>query len=85
MANPAPAEVERKLIGEIATILSLDPDKVRSDQPLHTLGIDSMSFVEILVFIEKAFDLRLIESGLTREDFRTVQSLAACISREMAC
>ena len=75
-------EIEKTLIGEIATILSRDPAAIRPDLPLHGLGMDSMSFVEILVFIEKTFDLKLIESGLTREDFQTVQALARRIHQE---
>ena len=72
-------EIEDKLVQEIAAILSTDAAKIKPDVPLHALGIDSMSFVEILVFIEKTFKLQLIESGLTREDFATIRSLARCI------
>ena len=78
-------EIEKKLVSEISTILSVEPSTVRPDIPLRTLGMDSMSFVEILVFIEKAFNLKLIESGMTRADFRTIRSLATCISRELTC
>lgn len=74
-------DVEEKLISEIATILSVDPSTVSVDSPLHTLGVDSLSFVELLVFIEKIFNLKLMETDLTREDFRTISSLASCISK----
>jgi acyl carrier protein len=74
-------EVERKLIGEIATILCVDPAAVKTDVPLPSLGLDSMGFVEVLVVVEKVFNLRLMESGLTREDFETVHALACRISR----
>jgi acyl carrier protein len=40
-----------------------------------------MGFVELLVVIEKVFNLRLIESGLTREDFETIHALATRISK----
>jgi acyl carrier protein len=73
-------EIENKLIQEIAVILSADPATIKPDVPLHTLGLDSMSFVEVLVFIEKTFGLQLIESGLTREDFATIQALARVIA-----
>ena len=46
---------------------------------MHELGVDSLSFVELLVFIEKTFNIKLMESGLTREDFRTIHSLASSI------
>ena len=73
-------EIENILAQEIATILSVDPSKVIKDVPLHEVGIDSLSFVELLVFIEKTFNIQLMESGLTREDFRTIRSLASSIS-----
>lgn len=72
-------EIENILSQEIATILSVDSSKVIPDTPLHEMGIDSLSFVELLVFIEKTFNIKLMESGLTREDFRTIRSLASSI------
>ena len=72
--------VEQKLVREIAAILCADPAVIKPDVPLPSLGLDSMGFVEILVFIEKAFGLRLTESGLNREDFQTIRALANRIS-----
>lgn len=72
-------EIEEKIINQIALILSIDRGKIKLDVPLHTLGVDSLSFVEILVFIEKEFKIKLMESGLTREDFKTIRSLSTRI------
>lgn len=72
---------EDRLINEVALILSQDPSGIKPDVPLHDLGLDSLSFMEILVFIEKTFGLKLMESGLKREDFRTIHSLTSYISR----
>jgi acyl carrier protein len=74
-------EIENILSQEIATILSIDSSKVILDTSFHEMGIDSLSFVELLVFIEKTFNIKLMESGLTSENFRTVRSLASAISR----
>jgi acyl carrier protein len=81
--NMTAQEIETALIGEVAAILSRDPGAIRPDTPLHTLGVDSMSFVEILVFVEKKFGLALIESGLTREDFETIRALASSILKRL--
>jgi len=72
-------EIENILAQEIATILSVDPSTIIRDISMHEMGIDSLSFVELLVFIEKTFNIKLMESGLTREDFRTIRSLASSI------
>lgn len=75
--------IERKLVQEVATILCADAAKISVDASLPSLGLDSMGFVEILVFVEKTFGLKLIESGLTREDFQTIRSLATKISTSL--
>ena len=76
-------EIENMLIREVASILTVSDDDVGVDVPLHDLGIDSLGFVELLVAVEKRFELKLIETGLTREDFETIRSLAQCILREV--
>jgi len=69
-------EIETVLVKEVAVILGEEPAAIAADRPLAELGIDSLSFVELLVAIEKNFGLKLMESGLTKEDFRTLRSLA---------
>ena len=81
MAEMSTEQIEELLIGEVASILSMDPALVSVDAPLHTLGMSSMAFVELLVVIEKTFDLKLMETDLTKEDFQAIRSLASCISR----
>lgn len=74
-------DIENILINEVADMLSVDVGTITAGAPLHTLGVDSLSFVELLVFIEKKFRLKLMETGLKREDFRTIHSLATCIKQ----
>jgi acyl carrier protein len=74
-------KIEEKLIHQIAAILAVDKVKIKPEVPLHTLGVDSLSFVELLVFIEKEFKIKLMESGLTGEDFKTIHSLARRINK----
>ena len=76
--------IERALANEISIILGVEAPLVKTDAPLHSLGMDSMSFVELLVFIEKSFKINLMASGLKKEDFQTIASLAGKISRETA-
>jgi len=81
MSKMTEKEIEELLIREIAVILATDPSGIAPDVSLPSLKIDSLSFVELLVAIERTFNLRLIEMGLTREDFQSVRSLASCIDR----
>jgi len=80
----ASKDIEQKLIRQVAAILSMDASKIGPEVPLAALGVDSLSFVELLVFIEKEFKIKLMESGMTRDDFRTIRSLARCMARTKA-
>lgn len=75
--------IEDTLIQGIASITNKDKSSIASDIPFHKLGLDSLGFVEILVFIEKTFNLQLIESGLDKKDFETIRSLAAFIHKKL--
>ena len=48
---------------------------------LSSVGIDSLSLVEILLFIERRFGVSLPDSHLTRSNLETVSALAECIDR----
>jgi len=76
-------EIENTLISGIASISNLDATAVAPDKPFHELGIDSLGFIEVLVFIEKTFKLPLIASDLTKKDFETIHSLASYISSRL--
>ena len=69
-------DVMRSLRGHVAMLLGVDAEQVATDQPLHLLGLDSMGFVDLLVFIEKHFNLPLMSSGLAHEDFASLAVLA---------
>lgn len=43
----------------------LDPARLTPDQPLGSLGIDSLGMVEILFFIEEEFGVHLPSEGVT--------------------
>jgi acyl carrier protein len=73
-------EIEDTLIQGISSITNQDASVVSPDVPFHELGIDSLGFIEILVFVEKTFKLPLIASDLTRKDFETIHALASFIS-----
>ncbi|MBI5055444.1 MAG: acyl carrier protein [Nitrospirae bacterium] len=75
--------IQDKLTQGIAAIISKDAASIGADTPFHKLGIDSLGLVEVLVFIEKTFNLKLIESGLEKKDFGTIHSLASFIHKKL--
>jgi len=42
-----------------------------------------MGLVELFVFIEKNFDLKLIESNVSKENLKSIKSLASFIACEL--
>jgi len=71
--------IQTELTQRIADILSVEPDAVDAEAPLHTLGVDSMRMVEMLVFIEKQYGVDLMAAGLKREDVASVAALARSV------
>jgi len=76
-------EIEKQLINCIAPIISLDSSEVDSGTSLAQLGITSLALVEIFIFIEKEFNLRLLNSGFKKEDISTIKSLSFYISERL--
>ncbi len=79
MAKLTLNQIENILQDQVAMITATKKEKITMNEPIHSFGIDSLGFIELLVFIEKQFKLKLMESGLTKDDFKTISSLAKCI------
>ncbi len=73
-------EIEKSLLEELGTILARDLGEEDADKPLRDLGVDSLSMVELFVTIEKRLGIRLMEAGLTRENFTSIDTLSSAIS-----
>jgi len=74
-------DVVAQLKERIGFLLEKEPATISADQPLHEMGLDSIAFVDLLVFIEKQFKLALASSGLAQEDFKSLNCLAQRIAR----
>lgn len=71
-----------------ATIRSILGDVARLDVPLATLadgddlyaaGLSSLATVHVMLALENAFDIEIPDQMLTRQLFRSVDSLAAAV------
>ena len=76
-------QIESELMQVISNITGDDAATIAPDKPFHELGIDSLGFVEILVYIEKNLKLQLIASQLDRKDFESVRALSTFISTKL--
>lgn len=76
-------EIEDILLKGISSITNRDLSQTSPETSFQEIGIDSLGFVEILVFIEKKFNLQLIATDLTKKDFESIHRLALLISRTL--
>jgi acyl carrier protein len=76
------AKKEARLLGILSSdILELEPDFKCTDD-LFEAGLDSMSIMRLLIHVETAFGCRIPASQVNRENFSTVQKIAALIPAE---
>jgi acyl carrier protein len=71
--------IQAQLCAEIETLLSLKAGSITPDTDLPTLGINSLSFVSLLLAIEQKFGVNLMQTGLTIDDTKSPRRLAAAV------
>ena len=73
-------EIRKELAGGVADILSREPSELDTGAMLFDLGMDSLGLVETFVFIEKSFGLRLLETGIKKENMESIDALSEYIA-----
>ncbi len=76
MEKKGVTEITEILVHEAGIILSDQTEEITAGASLADLGFDSMSFIDLLVSIEKKFGIKLIEIGMQPEDIKTLEALA---------
>lgn len=60
-------------------------DEFSDDDDIFALGfVNSLFAIELVVFLEKTFDIKIPNDELTLDNFRTVRSMAAVVERQLA-
>ncbi len=77
-------DVADALRQELAVVLNQPPAELAVDRPLHEIGVDSIAFVELMVFIEKRFGISLLEAKLERKDIESLHAIASSVERLQA-
>lgn len=74
-----------QIIGYITTEILKDPSRqISEDQPLISSGlIDSFGLVDLALFIEDSFGVRIDDVELTASVFDTTQELTQLISQKL--
>ncbi len=81
--SDSPAELEdelKKLIIDKCNITDVEPDEVGYDDPLFgpdsPLGLDSLDAVEVVVAVQKAYDVQIGNQKKSREVLASLRTLA---------
>jgi acyl carrier protein len=75
-------QVESDLIQFLITSILANEVELEIHMELKSIGIDSFSIVEIILFIERKYGVVLRDDQLLPEHFKTVHSIAQLILSE---
>jgi len=67
----------------IRSNLVADGIEVTSTMPLESLGLDSFSLIEIILFVERQYHLQLSDEALAQENMRSSETLANYIHQHL--
>ena len=85
LAGMRPAERRRALLGyltqQVAAVLGISADDIRPDQPLGSLGLDSLKANELTSALQKALELRL--SATMAWNYPTVEQITDHIAGQL--
>ena len=86
MAEQSTPERLKKMIIESLQLEGMSPDEIGGDDPLfgEGLGLDSVDALELVVAMEKEFDIKIRSDEVGREAFGSVNALAAYVERRLS-
>ncbi|HEX6544303.1 MAG TPA: acyl carrier protein [Ktedonobacterales bacterium] len=74
--------MERIIIDYITDELITDPDAlpIQADSPLMDSNtIDSVAFLNLIMFLEERFGITIADADLTRKNFETVEAICVYV------
>jgi acyl carrier protein len=83
---PTVKEQLKPIILNSLRITDLTPADLRDDQPLlgGELEIDSIDILQLVMEIERHFNIKLVQGNFNQKDLESVNALAAVIESKMA-
>ena len=73
-------ELQNKIV-DVLNLVDIQPDDIKADDPLvgGSLGIDSIDVLEMVIMIEKDYNIRIDNRELGVKVFATLKTLATYI------
>lgn len=73
-------EIATRLCSFLSDNILAEGFEVSSDTELSSIGVDSFSLMEVILFIERSLGIVLPAESLTPENIASVDSLSQCCS-----
>ncbi|KJK25232.1 acyl carrier protein [Burkholderiaceae bacterium 16] len=70
----------RHILGDVAR-LTVPADQLDDGTDLYEVGLSSLATVHVMLAIENAFDIEIPDQMLTRQLFRSIDSLATAVQQ----
>lgn len=83
MAVPNKADITDALLAFLKTSILEEDIDITAQTSFDQLGIDSLSIIELVLFIERKFQVIIPEDELLPENLNSVESLTACTFRNL--
>ncbi len=77
------SEISQKLCTFLKENILAPEVEILPDTELHSIGIDSFSLMELILFIERSYGLVLPPESLTPENIATVNALSICCAGQL--
>ena len=83
MSVPQKADISRALLDFIKTSILEKDIEITTHTSFDQLGIDSLSIIELVLFIERKFRVVIPEDELVPTNLDCVESLATCTFKNL--
>lgn len=77
-------DLEKKLVKLIAENVLELPTGFDRESDLAKAGLDSMALMQLLILIENHFDLILVESDVSHQNFLNIRTLSSLIQLRLS-
>ena len=83
--NEISFQLEGRIIEDLSLYLSTqvfaDKSKVKADVPLKSIGMDSLAWMEVILFVERKYQISFPLEYLTPEVIDNLQTFSRCLAK----
>ncbi|GEM_PF-503947 len=62
---------------------TLDLETMDEQQPLSTIGLDSMNFIRLIVMLEEVFNIEINDEDIELDKFQSIDSIGMLITNTL--